>query len=235
MFCTDCGNTRFVEYESDVTCTHCGLVAQSYCIYLADYGQTTFSDREPPLKRRKDNDIFDFLEFPLGLTEEAIATAKGILEECKYKGEGRRQAFIAAAIFYVTTKSITEIADIMGIPPKGVHKASTEIFETTVKYADVVYNRTRVESQVLSRLLQKLFFLPTGYETKLKCAVFKIQDKLANSDVLKPFKEDKVLATMIYMACENLGIAEGTMKNVALACGAAVPTLKNIYKAILKN
>jgi hypothetical protein len=60
-----------------------------------------------------------------------------------------------------------------------------------------------------------------------------MQSKLAGADLLKPFKEDKVLATMIFMACEQLGIKDGTIKNVALSCGAAVSTIKNIRQAIL--
>jgi len=236
MFCSDCGNTKFVEYESDLTCDYCGLVAIGYCNFVCDYGQYTFADREnvyePKIKRTKETDIFDQLEFPLGLTPAMIDTAKGILQECKFKGEGRRAAFVAASLYYASTKSIVEISDVMGIPNKCVYRAATEISESVVKYAPVVQNRQRVESHMLGRYIKKLYFLSPADETRLKCAVYKIQDKTDGVDALKPFKEDKVLATMIWMACEKMGIKEGTVKNVALALGAAVPTMKNIRLSI---
>lgn len=235
MFCTDCGNTRFIEFESDLTCNYCGLVVLSHCNFLSDYGQYSFFDMEGEHEsktKHKEADIFDNLEFPLGLNRSIIDVAKGILQECKFKGEGRRLAFVAASLYYASTKSIADISTVMGIPPKCVHRASTEIMESCVKYASIVRARSMVECHMLNRLLQKQFYLSPADEGLIRCTVLKMKDKTQGADVLKPFKEDKVLATMIFMACEKIGIKDGTIKNVALACGSAVSTIKNIRMSL---
>ena len=243
--CSDCGCMSFVEVDSFLTCRSCGLVAESRCILVPDYIPSSFADKEFDFKdfnkSRKIYDIIDKFEIPLNLTQEMMTNARQLLIDVKkksvFKGEARTLAFTAAVIFYVSQRPISEIALKMGMPAQIICKAVTEIFElkTDNYYVKKKYeanNQTSASCAMLNQLVNKLFFISDAEAIKIKCAAYKIIDYFYSKDVIKPFKDDKLMATYIYMACEKLCIREGTLKNVALSCGATVPTIRNIYQIL---
>ena len=244
--CADCGCLSFVEVDSYLTCTYCGLVAESRCILVPDFMPFTFADKEHEFydyKSKKISDVIDKFEVPLNLTQDMMTNARQLLKDVKskgnYKGEARTLAFTAAAIYYVSQRPISDIAEKMGIFQQLICKAVTEIFELQTNNAHVLQkyksmSESSVSSALLNRLVNKMHFINDSEAVKIKCSTYKLIDFFSTSNAIKPFKDDKLMATYIFMACEKLGIREGTLKNVALSCGASVPTIRNIYQ-ILKQ
>jgi len=242
MTCTDCRRSSFVEVESYLTCTYCGLVAESRCTLVPDYIPKTFSDFDyefPKSTRTRTEDTIDKFEFPLNLTSDMMTEARNLLKEIQghYKGEAKSLAFIAAAIFYVSQRPISEISEKMGIPAHYICKAVTEVYDLQHKKNKIVQNKyisindDFAVNALLNRLLSKLDFDSSDI-IKIKSSTLKFHDYFNKMDCIKPFKDDKLMTTYIFMACDKLKIREGSLKNVAVACGASVSTIKNIFKTL---
>jgi len=241
--CTDCGCTNFREVESYLTCTQCGLVAAEGVTFLPDYVHS-FADYEPAFTVKPpptsstylNGDILDTWAAPLNLTNDMVTVIKGILEECKglYKGDNRRFAFVAAAVHCaVPARSLPQIAETTGVPMGLIHKAMTCIYEQSEAARKFVSTTViSTHNATVHRLVQKLFFLPVDQEVKVKCTVMKLYNRVSTMDVIKPFKTDKLITALIFMACEKLEVKDGNINNVATACGAATSTLRNIVYSI---
>ena len=241
--CTDCGHSSFVEVDSFLTCSYCGLVAEARYTLVPDYIPMSFSDYESIHGFKPSSKIDDTIskfEIPLNLSSDNVAEARRLLDDIhgSFKGQSKSLAFTAAAIFYVSQRPISEISEKMGLPAHLICKAVTEVYELQHKKNSQVRNKyasindTMATNSMLNRLLSKLMFIDNSQSIKIKCATLKFHDYYAKMDAIKPFKDDKLMTTYIYMACEKLRIPEGTMKNVAKACGASVSTIKNIYQTI---
>ena len=237
--CTDCGQCSFIEVDSFLTCTNCGLVAESRCTLIPDYISKSFSDFEIKRTARIDDSISKF-EVHLNLSPDNVVDARLLLDDIQqsFKGQAKSLAFTAAAIFYVSQRPISEISEKMGLATNLICKAVNEVYELQHKKNSVVKNKylsindNLATNALLNRLLSKLLFISNFDSVKIKCATLKFYDYYAKMDAIKPFKDDKLMTTYIYMACDKLKIREGTMKNVAMACGASVSTIKNIYNTI---
>jgi transcription initiation factor TFIIIB Brf1 subunit/transcription initiation factor TFIIB len=245
MECPDCAGYRFVECESYLTCTSCGLVVQEFWQLVPSYAQKTFADTEEIQTIFNQEDIFVKYQDSLNLTPSMMTTAQEILDQIKscFKGESRRNAAMSAAIFYASPRTISEISLKVGIPCNIICKAVTEIYDKLQNKNNIVREKYRLiydapSSQIsatINRLVNTLFFIEDTQSINIKRVVVQLHDQFRGSDIIKPFKEDKLLATYIYMACEKLQIKDGTIKNVAMSCGAAPSTLKTIRAALSKK
>lgn len=242
MRCQDCFHDNFVELEGDYLCRYCGLVAISHYSLVDTYDTLNHSEeligcQKEVQSTKNEKHILDILEQPLNLNETIVNNAKEILKNVTYKGDSRRNAFIAAAIHYSSNKSVQEIAEDTGISVKDIYKASTSIFNTHLSTGNELVNKTNGSEKyiaILHRLIQKLFFLPKEQENSLKQNVRKKIFKYLDQPLLKPYVEDKIVSTFIYIACQELNIVDGNINNICLACKIAKATIKRIETSIHK-
>ena len=238
--CTDCGCTNFVEVESYLTCSYCGLVAKEGYTLVDDFCARTFYDTEFFEKPPKHEDVISKFEIPLNLSPPMMSAARDLLKDLQgsFRGESRTLSFAAAAVHFTSNRSIKEISEGTGLPTQLICKAVHEIFELQQKNKvirekyNAASNNSAAANSLMNRLINKLLFVEDKDAIKIKCTTLKYYDFYAKLDIVKPFKDDKLMATFIFMACERLKIKEGTIKNVARACDASVPTLRNIYQVL---
>lgn len=241
--CNDCYSTDLIERESYLVCRSCGLVSEEFAQYSLDYTHMTFADKEQIKEEIKNEDIFTRFEEPLHLTHTMMTTAREIMDQIKgdFKGDSRKMALLAASIFYASPRNITEISETVGIQSNLICKAVTIIFDKLNVTNKIVREKYIANSDShnhhamaqVNRMVNRLTFVTDNAEIfKIKRTVINMYEQFRSSDVIKPFKEEKLIATYVFMACEKLKVKDGTIKNVALACGANAATIKNIRSSL---
>lgn len=203
LHCKDCGSTDMEETSFELICCCCGLVDVEGYAMLVDATYEHYED-----KVTTTNELFSFLQYPLNLSNDTVNLAQAIFNECKVKGDSRKKAFTAAAIYYAKpTTTFPELSEITGLSIRAINQAATEIFENTIKYRNLVesrniYNEEKNDHEINRHL--KNLDLTYRQIFLVRNEVHKLQDKYGGRAELKPFKDDKVLVTMIFHAMVKL-------------------------------
>lgn len=244
MFCEDCGSDNFVEVEGNLTCRSCGLVAMERYTMVADWKTQYYIDncvehfQCTTKKEHAGNDILSMLEIPLNLTVDIMNLVQEMLKELSYKGDARRNAFVTAAIYYANpTSTIPQLSQATGLSIKAINQAASEIFEKTIKFRRLVESRNQrneaINDHEFNRYINQMEWLTYRQVMNVKREVNKMHDKFDTMPEMKPFKEDKILITMIYesqiklhipvdinVLCKICSISKVTLKKIGLVMSA---------------
>lgn len=230
LHCKDCGSTEMQETSYELICCNCGLIDYEGYAMLVDY---TYDDyMEKPQTMHQQNEMFSCLQAPLNLNADTMNLAQEIFRECKVKGESRRKAFTAAAIYYAKPETtFPELSEVTGLTTRAINQAATEIFENTVKFRYLVESRNAYNDDIndhqIHRYLKNLVDLTYKQKYDVKNQVHKLQEKYGGRPELKPYKDDKVLVTMIYQAMlkikivphpeffKDMNISKATIKKIS--------------------
>lgn len=237
LYCKDCGSTEMEETSYELICCCCGLIDYEGYAMLIDRAYEHYEENiAPPI-----NDLLDFLQVPLNLSKDTMSLAQEIFNECKVKGESRRMAFTVAAIYYAKPSStFPELSEVTGLTTRAINQAATEIFENTIKYRNLVASRNAYNDDIndneIKRYLKNLVDLTYKQRYDVRNEVYKLQEKYAGRQELKPYKDDKVLVTMIYQAMINIKLVPGADFYKAMnICKSTIKKIKESLKEVVSS
>ena len=252
--CKDCGCTRLVQTDSDLTCTSCGL-EQGLGNMVADYDFTQHSEVfEPFVVREYSNKVRfgDAVQTCLALPDEIFHTARdmylAVTKDTEVgvtvKGELRNMELLTACCYYALgrQRSIQDLitsTSVLGISQLSwACKLAHSVLVKHPGYSGILLPKQVKQRQTISIMMQNTNF--NVYLNKLAKACgwheqeyrqvrgcyHKLLDKLDNIATLTlSIRPDKLVGALIYMACMFSKVKKVKLNVVSSCCSTTDATV----------
>lgn len=233
--CPDCGSSRTVEVEGDLTCTGCGLVLQDGCVFVLGYDDRGAFEPLPERRAKKprievEDEVLDSAREALHIPSSTLAVARDLLVRYREAsrtfcvGADNRRAFTAACIYYAAKdvpgggRTIDEVCNGLRILRALFCRASGELCDAMGKTS--IGRRVMADGvrslDLLNRFLSSLV-LPAIDARRVRQTALRLHAMAEELECTTAITPNTLIATILYMACTHLAI-KVTMKVIVQLC-----------------
>lgn len=152
----------------------------------------------------------------------------------KFKGDVRRQAFIAVAFFYTARAEfsmdmICAKLNVIKEDFNGALRDLSRVLRESVEHRALLHTPRSDLIPMLTRMINEC--MPEKHKSAIRQTAVSIYDKIRGDESIRTCQDESVTAVMIYMACNimKLGI---TYENMFAWYGSIEATMQNIERRI---